>query len=104
MKIEYSVREEDLLETQILIAFRSKNLRKQRWLGSISVMAFMLVFLLHSEIRLQSFEPFKIASATAISIFAGGFFFFLISRIWRRYYLNQVRNHFELLTVGAREL
>jgi hypothetical protein len=98
MKIEYFIREEDLLETQLLIASPSKSLRKQRWIGSISVMVLMLVVCLHADICLQSFGLLKIVAAIAISIFAGGLFFFLIPHTYRRHYLNRIKTHFAGMT------
>jgi hypothetical protein len=94
MKIEYLIREEDLLETQLLIASRSKKLRRQRWTVSISTIVLIAVFCLHPDIRLQSFDLFRIILAIVISLFGGGILFFLIPCIYRRHYSNWIKTHF----------
>ncbi|MDR0604399.1 MAG: YcxB family protein [Bacteroidales bacterium] len=94
MKIEYTVREKDLLEMQWLVASRSKNLRKQQWTGALSITVFLPVLCLHSDIHMQSFTLFKTVWAIAIGIFAGGLFFFLVPRIYWRHCKKQVKTSF----------
>ncbi|MDR1182919.1 MAG: YcxB family protein [Bacteroidales bacterium] len=94
MKIEFLIREEDLLETQMLIASKSNRLRKRRWTGTISITVCLLVFCLFLDRHAQAFGLFETLTAIASSIFAGGLYFLLIPYIYRRHYRNQVKTHF----------
>jgi hypothetical protein len=93
-KIEFLVREEDLLETQMLIAFTSGTLRKRRWIGTISVLVCLLIFCLYLSSHVQSPGLFKIVIAIMISVFVSGLYFFLIPYIYRKHYINQIKIHF----------
>jgi hypothetical protein len=98
MKIEYLIREGDLLESQLLIASQSKNLRKQRWIASISTTVLTLVGCLCSD------KSFKLVPAVAISILAGGILFCYIPYIYRRHYLKQIKAHFAGMIGNSVEL
>jgi hypothetical protein len=91
MEIAYIIREKDLLETRLLMVSRSGSQRKRQWVGAISVMALTFLFCLHPDIHARTFELFKVVLATVIGAFAGGVFFFLIPRIYRRHYAKQVK-------------
>jgi hypothetical protein len=104
MKIEFLIREEDLLETHMLIASKSNNLRKRRWTGTIFIIACLLVFCLFLDRHVQSFGLFETIAAIAIGILAGGLYFFLIPYTWRRHYINQVKTHFADIIGNSVEL
>jgi hypothetical protein len=104
MKIEFLTREEDLLETQLLIASKSNTLRKRRWTGTIFIIACMPVFCLFIDRQVQSFGLFEIIVALAIGIGAGGLYYFLVPYIWRRHYIKQVKAHFADIIGNSVEL
>ncbi|MDR2027180.1 MAG: YcxB family protein [Prevotellaceae bacterium] len=90
IKVEYPVREKDLLETQLLIASQSKKLRRQRWTASVSATLILFVCIL-----CRHPDDIKWIPAITISILAGGLLFFLIiPYTYRRHYLNQVKTCF----------
>jgi hypothetical protein len=52
----------------------------------------------------QPFELFKTVVAIAISIFAGGLYFFITTYIHRIHYINQVKTHFADIIGNSVEL
>jgi hypothetical protein len=105
MKIKFIVREEDLLETQMLIASKSKTLRKRRWTGTISILVCLLVFGLYVINHERSFDVFKIIVLTAISVCVSGLYFFAITPyIYRRHYVKHVKAHFANIIGNSVEL
>jgi hypothetical protein len=104
MKIEFLIREKDLLETQMLIASKSNSLRKRRWIGTVFVTACLPVFCLFLDRYMQSFGLFETVIAIAISVLAGGLYFFLIPYTWRRHYMNQVKTRFADIIGNSVEL
>jgi hypothetical protein len=104
MKIEFIIREKDLLETQLLIASKSKRLRTRRWTGTIFIIACLFVFCLFLDRYVQSFGLLETIVAIAISILAGGLYFFLIPYSYRRHYINQVKTHFANIIGNSVEL
>jgi uncharacterized membrane protein YjjB (DUF3815 family) len=91
MKIAYIIREQDLLETRLLMASRSGSQRKRQWIGALCVMAFTFLLCLHPGIHARTLELFKVVLATVIGALAGGVFFLLIPRVYRRHHAKQVK-------------
>ena len=86
-KIEYLIREEELLETQLLI--QSKKIYNCRWMYSISTTLMFVVFIFYLHPNDIRWIPL-----ITIGIFAGIFSFCLIPCIYQRYYKNQIKIHF----------
>jgi Ca2+/Na+ antiporter len=100
MKIKYTIREKDLLETQWLIASKSDTLRWRRWISIIFVTACLLAFCMYLDRCVQPLAT----GAVVIFILAIWLYIFLLLRIHRMHYAKQVKARFAKIIGNSVEL